>query len=49
MENRWKSNRKKSAMFKGGKLFFTKELERRIFFFMTLIMLASGVVVKFLQ
>ena len=49
MENRWKSNRKKSAMFKDGKLFFTKELERRIFFFMTLFMLASGVVVKFLQ
>ncbi len=48
MENRLKSNRKKSAMYKSGKLFFTKELERRVFFFMTLIMLASGVVVKFL-
>lgn len=48
MENKRKSNRKKLAMFKDGKLFFTKEAERRIFFFMTLIMLASGAVVKFL-
>lgn len=48
MENKEKSHRKKSVMVKHGKLFFTKEAERRVFFFMTLIMLASGVVVKFL-
>ncbi|MEX1299968.1 MAG: hypothetical protein AB1Z81_13285 [Desulfotignum sp.] len=48
MENNQKSNRKKPAMFKDGTLFFTKETERRIFFIMTLIMLASGAVVKFL-
>jgi hypothetical protein len=48
MENKQKANRKRPAMFKDGTLFFTKEAERRIFFIMTLIMLASGAVVKFL-
>ncbi len=38
----------KKTIFKDGKLYFTKETERRIFFFMTLIMLASGAVMKLL-
>ena len=38
----------KPVMFKDGKLFFTKEAERRFFFIMTLIMLASGAVIKLL-
>jgi hypothetical protein len=49
MEKQQNQNQVKKIMFKDGKLFFTKETERRIFFFMTLIMLASGAVVKFLQ
>jgi hypothetical protein len=40
--------RMKKPMFKDGKLFFTKETERRVFFFMTLVMLASGAVIKLL-
>jgi hypothetical protein len=45
MENKLNSHRKRPVMFKDGNLFFTKEAERR-FFFMTLIMLASGAVIK---
>ena len=38
----------KKPMLRGGKLFFTKETERRILFFMTLILLAYGAVMKLL-
>jgi hypothetical protein len=38
----------KKPVFRDGKLYFTKETERRILFFMTLIMLASGAVMKLL-
>lgn len=34
-------------MLKNGKLFFSKETERKVFFFMTIIMLLMGVFVKF--
>jgi hypothetical protein len=46
MEKQQNQNQVKKPMFKDGKLFFTKETERRFFFFMTLIMLASGAVIK---
>lgn len=46
MQKKPDSDQMKKPMFKDGKLFFTKETERRIFFFMTLIMLASGAVIK---
>ncbi|MCF8114238.1 MAG: hypothetical protein K9K21_10365 [Desulfotignum sp.] len=46
MEKQQNQNQLKKPMFKDGKLFFTKETERRFFFFMTLIMLASGAVIK---
>ena len=36
----------KKPMFRDGKLYFTKETERRILFVMTLILLASGAVMK---
>lgn len=42
------SDLKKKPMFRDGKLYFTKETERRILFVMTLIMLASGAVMKLL-
>ena len=48
MQKKQNSDQMKKPMFKDGKMFFTKETERRFFFFMTLIMLASGAVVKFL-
>jgi hypothetical protein len=48
MENKLNSHRKRPVMFKDGNLFFTKEAERRFFFIMTLIMLASGAVIKLL-
>ena len=36
------------TMLRNGKLFFSKETERKCFFFMTMIMLLLGVLVKFL-
>ncbi|MDZ7663734.1 MAG: hypothetical protein U5K27_00120 [Desulfotignum sp.] len=48
MQKKQRVNQVKKPMFKDGKLYFTKETERRIFFFMTLIMLASGAVMKLL-
>jgi hypothetical protein len=48
MERQQNQNQMKKPMFRDGKLYFTKETERRIFFFMTLIMLASGAVIKLL-
>ncbi len=46
MERQQNQNQVKKIMFKDGKMYFTKETERRIFFFMTLIVLASGAVIK---
>ncbi|MFU8770561.1 MAG: hypothetical protein ACNA7H_12540 [Desulfotignum sp.] len=48
MQKKQNSDQMKKPMFKDGKLYFTKETERRIFFFMTLVMLASGAVIKLL-
>jgi hypothetical protein len=48
MHKKQNSDPMKKPMFKDGKLYFTKETERRILFFMTLIMLASGAVIKLL-
>ncbi len=48
MQKRHNSDEIKKPMFRDGKLYFTKETERRIFFFMTLIMLGSGAVIKLL-
>jgi hypothetical protein len=48
MEKQQNQDQMKKPMFKDGKLYFTQETERRIFFFMTLIMLASGAVIKLL-
>jgi hypothetical protein len=48
MEKKQSVNQVKKPMFRDGKLYFTKETERRIFFFMTLIMLGSGAVIKLL-
>lgn len=36
----------KTILLKDGKLFFSKETERKVFFFMTIIMLLMGVFVK---
>jgi len=41
-----KSNSNKRIM-ENGKLFFTRETERKFFFFMTIFMLVMGVFVKF--
>jgi hypothetical protein len=41
MENKNKS--KKLFYYKEGKLWFTKKAEKRFFFFMTIIMLGSGI------
>jgi len=46
MEKQQNQDQVKKPMFKDGKLYFTQETERRLFFFMTLIMLASGAVIK---
>jgi hypothetical protein len=48
MQNKTNSDPMKKPVFRDGKLYFTKETERRILFFMTLIMLASGAVMKLL-
>jgi hypothetical protein len=48
MQKKQNSDQMKKTVLKDGKLYFTKETERRIFFFMTLIMLASGAVIKLL-
>jgi hypothetical protein len=48
MHKKKNSELMKKPMFRDGKLYFTKEVERRILFFMTLIMLASGAVMKLL-
>ena len=48
MEKQQNQNQVKKSIFKDGKLYFTKETERRILFFMTLVMLASGAVMKLL-
>jgi hypothetical protein len=36
----------KKIMLKDGKIFFSKDTERKVFFFMTIIMLLMGVFVK---
>ncbi|MCK5541545.1 MAG: hypothetical protein KAH62_00565 [Desulfobacula sp.] len=36
----------KKILLKDGKVFFSKETERKVFFFMTIIMLLMGVFVK---
>jgi hypothetical protein len=38
----------RKPVFRNGKLYFTKETERRVLFFMTLVMLVSGAVMKLL-
>jgi hypothetical protein len=48
MQKKPNSDPMKKPVFRDGKLYFTKETERRILFFMTLIMLASGAVMKLL-
>jgi hypothetical protein len=37
-------NKKKSFIFKDGRLYFNKETERTIFFFLTIIMLIFGAI-----
>jgi len=41
-----KKTKPKRILLKNGKLFFSKETERSFFFFMTLIMLLMGVLIK---
>ena len=48
MQKKQTSDPARKPMFRNGKLYFTKETERRIFFFMTLVMLVSGAVMKLL-
>lgn len=43
--NHKKSQVRKDAK-KSGKLYFSKEMERKVFFFMTMAMLLAGVCVK---
>ncbi len=38
--------KKSHFIYKDGKLHFSKELERKVFFFMTIIMLLAGLFVK---
>ncbi|MBW2655900.1 MAG: hypothetical protein JRC91_13550 [Deltaproteobacteria bacterium] len=46
MNKQIKNIKSKKTILKNGKLFFTKETERKFFFFMTIIMLVMGIVVK---
>ncbi len=46
MQKTQNSEPMKKPLFRDGKLYFTKETERRILFFLTLIMLASGAAMK---
>ena len=48
IQNKQTSDPARKPAFRNGKLYFTKETERRILFFMTLIMLASGLLMKLL-
>jgi len=46
MRNKIKNKKAKKRFWANGKLFFSKETERKFFFFMTLIMLLMGVLGK---
>ncbi len=46
MKKQIKNLKFKKVILKDGKLFFSKETERKFFFFMTLIMLLMGVLGK---
>ncbi len=48
MQKKESSSPEKPFRLTDGKLYFTRETERRIFFFMTLIMLVSGAIIKLL-
>ncbi len=48
MQKKQSSEPIRKPVFRDGKLYFTKETERRVLFFMTLVMLASGAVIKLL-
>jgi hypothetical protein len=41
-----KKSESKKGILENGKLFFSKETERKVFFFMTIFMLLMGVFVK---
>lgn len=38
--------RAKAVAFQSGRLYFTRSLERKLFFFMTLFMLMAGILMK---
>ncbi|MCK5164303.1 MAG: hypothetical protein KAQ72_11320 [Desulfobacula sp.] len=46
MNKQIKNAESKKIMLENGKLFFSKETERKFFFYMTIIMLVMGVFVK---
>ncbi|WP_299982412.1 hypothetical protein [Desulfobacula sp.] len=46
MNKQIKVSQFKKIMLENGKLFFSKETERKFFFFMTIIMLVMGIFVK---
>jgi len=46
MNKQIENTESKKTMLKNGKLLFTKETERKFFFFMTIFMLVMGIVVK---
>ena len=46
MNKQMKNTESKKIRLENGKLFFSKETERKFFFFMTIIMLIMGVFVK---
>lgn len=46
MQVKLKKTKPNKPLLKNGKLFFTRETERRVFFIMTLIMLVFGIMMK---
>jgi hypothetical protein len=48
MQKKQNSDPTRKPVFRDGKLYFTKQTERRVLFFMTLVMLVSGAVMKLL-
>ncbi len=45
MDNK-KDQAERDLYFKNGRMYFTKDLERKIFFFLTIVMLGLGVIYK---
>lgn len=47
MKNKNITQREKSFFHKNGRIYFSKDTERKVFFVLTIIMLVSGIFAKF--